>query len=539
MKYADLVVKSDAVFNGKAEADVFKGGVAMINNRIAAVGGDEEINQWIGPKTKVYEFGNALITPGFNDAHFHLPDTSLFHNESYCLDLSGCTSENECVTLVEAFAKKHPENAWIFGTGWNHWAWDKPVMPTRKSLDQLNLDRPICLQAFDLHSAWVNKKALEVAGIDRDTPDPEIGSIWKFDDGEPSGLLSEKDAVMMASTPALNVPEEQLKDSIVQLLQKANQYGITTIGDVYPRAVAKENAYDIFQSLADEGRLSVRILFFPELKEDLTEAKRLKEQYDSEKVRFCGLKQLADGVAEAHTAFMTEPYSDDDSTRGELTISAEILRKQIIHADQEGFSVRVHTIGDGAVRTCLNYFEEAQRLNGKKGLRHALEHIENIQADDIPRLKELGIVASMQPIHCVLNVDGYPVVVGEERVQRAWAIHTIIETGAEYAFSSDAPVADMNPIVGIHAAVTRTTPEGHPAGGFIPKEKISMAKALKGYTAGSAYVENYDHEIGTLEVGKLADMIVLNKNLFEIPNQEILKTKVILTIMDGRIVYEE
>ena len=538
IKKADFVLKSNAVFSSTNE-DVFKGGVAIAGNRIVAVGSDKEINQWIGLETKVFEYGDELIMPGFNDSHFHLPDASLFNNENYCLDLSACHSEEDCVTLVEEFAKKHPENAWIYGMGWNYWMWNNPVMPTRRSLDKINMDKPICLSAFDLHSTWVNKKALEVIGIDRNTPDPEVGSIWKFEDGEPSGLLSEKDACMMATTPALTVPIGQLKASIITLLKKANQFGITTIGDVFPRSVAKENAYDIFQSLDDEGNLSARIMFFPELKKDLTEAKKLKERFTSAKVRFCGLKQLADGVVEAHTAFMVEPYSDDPSTRGEMVIPAELLREEIINADKEGISVRIHTIGDGTVRHCLNCIEEAQKLNGKKGLRHALEHIENIQANDIPRLSELGVVASMQPLHCISNVEGYPVLVGEERVQRSWAIKTIINSGARYSFGTDAPVVDMNPFLSIHAGVTRTTPKGYPEGGFNPKEKISIAEVLKGYTTGAAYVENFDDQLGTLEVGKLADIIVLSKNLFAIPTDEILKTTVKLTILDGKVVHEE
>lgn len=538
MQQADLVLKSKAIFTGKS-AEIFCGGVAIAGNRILAVGQDHEIDSLIGKGTRVYQFKDNLIMPGFNDAHIHLPVASIFNDESFCLDLSGCLSEDECVALVQEFAANHPDNAWIYGRGWNHWLWDQPVMPTRASLEKVVTDRPICLHAWDLHSAWVNNKALKLCGIDRNTPDPDGGTIEKFEDGEPSGLLSEAGAVLLVTTSALKVSEAKFKLAIQDFLRKANKFGVTSVGDVFPRAVAKENAYAVYQALEDEELLTARIHFYSELKSNLNEAKALQQLFTSEKLRFCGLKQLVDGVAEAHTAYLIEPYSDDPATRGALLISGELLKEQIIKADQEGFSVRLHTIGDAAVRFCLDCFYSAQVQNGRKGLRHALEHIENIQADDIPRLSQLGLIASMQPQHFTTNIGGYPVLLGEERVKRAWAIKSMLNAGAKYAFSSDCPVVEMNPIQGIHAAVTRTTEQGYPAGGWNPQERLSLAETLKGYTAGAAYLENFESELGTLEAGKLADIIVLSKNLFAIPEAEILNTKVRLTVMDGCIVYED
>lgn len=538
MSYADLVVKSNAVFTAKTD-EPFQGGVAIIGNRIAAVGSDIEIQGWIGPETKVLEYGDELIMPGFNDSHFHLIETCIYTNPEYCVDLSVCKSEEECAVLVKEYEDTHSQNEWIFGVGWNHWLWDKPMLPNKLSLDKAGINKPVCLQSWDLHSSWINTPAIEAIGINPKTPDPEGSSIGRLENGEPSGFLSEKNATWLAVVPALTLPVDKLKTVIADLLKRANQCGITSIGDVWPRVVYADEGNEILKSMEEEGILTARIFLFPELRDDLGQAKDFRERYTSEKVRFSGLKQLVDGVTEAHTAFFVESYSDSPSERGELCVPADKLEKQIINADKEGFPVRLHTIGDGAVRLSLDCIEKAQKINGKKGLRHALEHIENIQVNDIPRLNELGVVASMQPMHFTSNTEGYPVLIGPERVQRAWAIKTLIDSGAKYAFSSDSPVVDIDPIPGVYSAVTRQNIVVNPEGGFIPKEKISMAETLKGYTAGSAYVENFDDQIGTLEVGKLADLVVLSKNLFQIPDSEILNTKVRLTVMDGRIINKE
>jgi predicted amidohydrolase YtcJ len=289
--------------------------------------------------------------------------------------------------------------------------------------------------------------------------------------------------------------------------------------------------------LADDGTLPARIHFFSELKHDLSDAKEYRNRFCSEKVRFGGLKQFIDGVPENHTGYFLEPYTDDPTTRGFIAIPEDILREMIINADREGFAVRLHAMGDAAVRLGLDCFEAALKSNGSKGMRHALEHVENITAADIPRFQELGVTASMQPRHFTLNIDGHPYLVGEERTNFFYALKSIVNTGAAYAHGSDAPVSELNPIKAIYAGVTRMTETAYPAGGNIPREKVSMYEILKGYTSGSAYVENFEDRIGTLEEGKLADIVVLSKNLFVIPDNEILGTKVRLTMMDGNVVY--
>jgi len=538
MTYANYVLKSNAVFTGLSE-NVISGGVAICKNRIAAVGDESTIDPFVGPDTQIFEFHDELIMPGFNDSHVHLPDASLLYDRSYCVDLSACKSEEECVDLVEAFAAAHPENEWIFGWGWIEWNWDQPIPPTYHSLERIKTDRPICLQACHMHSAWLNKKALEICGITRETPDPKGGKIGRFENGEPNGVLYEAEGVLLATNRAFALPDDRLKASFLGFLRHASGFGITSVGDVFPRAVARENAYDLYQALEDENTLPVRIHFFSELNGDLSDAKEYRNRFCSDKVRFCGLKQFIDGVPENHTGYFLEPYTDNPGTRGFVAIPEDILKEMVVNADREGFAVRLHAMGDAAVRMGMDCFEAALKSNGRKGLRHALEHVENINAADIPRFRKLGVTASMQPRHFTLNIDGHPGLVGEERSKFYYALKSIINSGASYAHGSDAPVSELNPIAGIYAGVTRMRETGEPEGGNNPKEKVSMFEILKGYTSGSAYVENFEDKIGTLEEGKLADIIVLSKNLFEIPVHEILETKVRLTMTDGNIVYSD
>lgn len=535
MQFADIILKSSAIFTGKSE-QVFSGGVAIAGNRIIAVGKDDEIDSLKGIGTEVYQFGDNLILPGFNDSHFHFAYGCALEDDSFCVDLSGCRSEEECAALVQKFAAKWPNNPWIFGRGWNHWAWDKPVMPTRASLDRVVPDRPVCLGSWDLHEAWVNKKALEVCNIDRNTPDPDGGFIVKDEDGKPNGILQEVGATALALKLALNVPD--LKSAVKKFLRKAAKLGITSVGDVAPLGVSNDNVYALYKELEDEGVLTTRISFYPEMESDLNEVRALQQLYSSEKLRIAGLKKIIDGVCESHTGYMVDPYTDDPTTRSHSLVPDELLKAQVINANKEGFAVRLHAIGDAAVRLCLDSFETSQIQNGKNGLRNAIEHIENIQPSDIERFSKLDVIASMQPLHVVSNIDGYPVLVGEERVKRAWAMKTLLKTGAKLAFSTDFPVVDADPIQSIYAAVTRTTTEGYPTGGFVPEEKLSLAETLQGLTYGSAYVENFEKDLGTLEVEKLADIVVLSKNLFDVTASEILDTRVLLTVMDGNVIYE-
>ena len=374
--------------------------------------------------------------------------------------------------------------------------------------------------------------------IDNNTKNPSGGSIGRDEKGELNGLFYDE-AGFLISLRALDPPKEKLKAIFMTFLENAAKLGITSISDLYPRGVGCEDVYQYYKELEDDGSLTLRIHFFPELKEDLREAKEFKNKYFSEKLRFAGLKQIVDGVSSVHTAYLLEPYTDDSTIKGGTVVSEEILKEQIMNADKEGFSVRLHTIGDGAVRFGLDCFEAAQMKNGRQGLRHALEHNENINESEISRFNKLGVIASMQPLHATFDIDGMVKLLGEERCMLAWPMKTLLKADTILAVGTDFPIVDLNPMRGIFAAVTRMTEELYPDGGWQPLEKLTMAGVLRAYTYGSAYSEGREKDLGTLEEGKLADIIVLNKNLFDIPEKDILKTKISLTVMDGKVVYED
>ncbi|HYE69817.1 MAG TPA: amidohydrolase family protein, partial [Anaerovoracaceae bacterium] len=298
--------------------------------------------------------------------------------------------------------------------------------------------------------------------------------------------------------------------------------------------------YEVAAALEQEGELTVRLHLYPSLGLDTNyeKVKSLREKYSSEKLRVSGLKQFVDGVTSTYTAYLLEPYSDNPDTVGFSNYPAELYEKCIVGANKEGFGVRLHCIGDAAVRLALDGFEKSNQQNDNSKLKNTIEHIESIHADDIPRFAQLGVVASMQPIHLILEVNEKVSRIGEERCQYEWPYKTMLENNATLAFGTDFPIAGINPFPNIYAAVTRCDERGE-LFGTNPKERISLAETLKAYTYGSACAINRENELGTLEAGKLADIVVLSKNIFAGSNEEILNTCVKLTVMDGQIVYKE
>jgi predicted amidohydrolase YtcJ len=532
---ADIIYMSSAIFTGE-NINTIDGAIAIKGNRIIAVGDKQLMSEFIDESTEVFDFGDKLIMPGFNDSHVHFMYGAIQNDKDFCVELYDCTSEAECVERVKKFAEEHPDNPWIFGRGWSEADWTDGKEPNRRSLDAVFPDRPVFLSSQDIHSAWVNKKALDMVGFDRNTPDLEDGYIEHFSDGEPSGILREPGVCDIIQKEVLLSAD--LKSSMYSYQEIAVKYGITSIGNVYPYGgIDEDDALYLYKDLENEGLILTRFHLFTELRKDLSAANKYEEMYCSDKVRFAGLKKIIDGVCEAHTGYLLEPYADDPMTRGQLQVKPEALKELVMNADTEGYTVRLHCIGNGAVSIALDCFEEARRVHGK-GCYHAIEHIETCHPDDIPRFGELDVIASMQPIHLTLNIDGYPKLLGEKWMKTAWPIRSLLDTGAHLACSSDFPVVGLNPLEGVYAAITRKTLDGYPEGGFVPQERIQLGEVLRGYTYGSALLENFDEEIGTISIGKLADIVVLDKNLFRATPEEILDTKVLITMINGEVVYK-
>ncbi|MEN1968763.1 amidohydrolase [Lentibacillus sp. N15] len=538
LEQADLVLTSEAIFTGQHDKPI-KGSVAIRDRYIVAVGSVEEVKPFIGSHTKVLDVGEKLIMPGFQDFHLHLFLGSLAQVSVSLLDAK---SEQETAEMVKVFADSRPDDPWVIGFSWYHVFWDEKKLPHRSTLDQFISDRPVFLFNAECHGAWLNSKALEVIGIDRNTPDPPFGGIAKDENGEPTGFLYET-AMGLAEQAFTSIPRERKACILEKFLNQAAKLGITTVSDMLPLPNLELGDLDIYQEFEEKGKLTTRIQFMTALNGDLERPRVLREQYCSDKLMFSGLKQFLDGVPTTYTAYLLEPYSDCPETRGNTLIPIDQVKQWIIDADREDFRIRLHACGDGAVRLGLDSFEAAQKINGVRDSRHTIEHIEVIHPDDLDRFSQLGVIASMQPEHLGVSEkyedNDYLDRLGKEREPFTWPINTLKQRGARMAFGTDFPVVGLDPMMEIYRAVTRVFNDGNPIGGWNPAEKVTLAEALHDYTNGSAYGGFREHELGTLEKGKLADVIVLDRNLFDVPVEEIKDTKVKLTVMDGEIVYQD
>lgn len=535
LKKADIVISSNAVFTGLDNSPE-PATIAIIGNKIAAIGSHDEIVPYIGTNTQVYHYGDQLIMPGFHDFHLHIIPGAL---ELDSINLLDAKSEEEAADMVRQFADTRPEEPWVIGFAWDNGTWENKQLPSRASLDRVLPDRPVILSHVECHYAWVNSKALELMGINRDTENPPFGENAKDENGELTGILYEK-AMDLIIKEAYDFTREKKSELLRKFFERSAEYGITSVNDMYAPSSDILDDFELFIKLEDSGDLTTRIHLTPALTDDLERAKKLRDTYTSDMLQFSGLKFFIDGVITGYTAYMLEPYADRLETKGDSSIPPEEFIKLVVDADREDFRIRVHAIGNGGVRLVLDAYEEAQKLNGVRDSRHTIEHIESIHPADITRFNELGVIASMQPQHLALtDKEVYFSRLGKERDQLTFAVNTLKKAGARLAFGSDFPVTSLNPMLEIYRAVTRVDYSGSPENVWNQEESIPLAEALKAYTYGPAYGTFREHQLGTLEPGKLADVIVLDRNLFEVPAEEILDTKVQLTIVDGKTVFKQ
>ncbi|MDF3001559.1 MAG: Amidohydrolase 3 [Bacillota bacterium] len=543
METADIILKSNAIFTGLGEAP-FPGFVAIKGNKICAVGRESQFEHLSGPEAKCLDYQDHLILPGFVDAHVHYFMGAIAASEHMCSEITYSSSEAECVQMVEAYAKLHPEKKRIIGIGWFPANWGDAPLPTCTSLDRVFPDIPVYLISADVHTFWLNTRALAEAGISGDEI-LESGEIGKFEDGRLNGLLFEPEAFLPAMDQVMDLPKDQMKQLQKDFFRYINSCGVTSVSEMSADRIcdATRNTYRVIREMEAEGELTLRIHIYPALgtEPDYENAVKLRDEFCSEKLRISGLKQFVDGVTSTHTAYLLEPYEDAPDTAGKPIYSKEVLERCTIRANREGFGVRFHAIGDGAVRMALDIFEASNLVNENPGnerkLRNTIEHCETIHPFDLPRFEKLGVVASMQPYHLIQDSGEKLLRMGVERSKTEWPHRSLLTSGAMLAFGTDYPVVDFNPFPSIYAAVTRCDDDGRPSG-VNPEEAITLAAALRAYTYGGAFVYGREEELGTLEEGKLADIAVLSRDLFTIPSEEIKECKVVLTVMDGKIVYD-
>jgi predicted amidohydrolase YtcJ len=521
--------------------------LAIQDGKILAVGSVKDIDRYRGSATRIIDAKGRLVLPGFTDCHVHFLDGSFSLQQ---INLEDAKDLAEVQRRVKAYAEAHPHDAWVLGRGWSYPMFPPSGLPNKKDLDAIVPDRPVYLEGFDGHTWWANSKALEAAHITKDTPDPAGGMIVRDPQtGEPTGAIKEDaaDAIVRRAIPD---PGRDAKLTALRAgLKHANELGIVRVhvmGGVNQGAGDVTDA-ELLTRLLEQGELTVRFYLAYRLDppqvthEQLNQIIEARNRYQDEWIAAGGVKFFLDGVIETHTAAMLAPYSDDPSVSGQLLWDPEQYKHFVAELDRRRIQIFTHAIGDRAIRTALDAYENAAKLNGTKDSRHRIEHIEDASAADIPRFGKVGVIASMQPLHAYPNDDTLNVWarnIGPERAQRGWAWHSIQAAGGVLAFGSDWPVVTLSPWEGLQNAVTRQTTEGEPKGGWIPSERLSIEDAIKGYTINAAFAGHREKTEGSLEPGKLADLIVVSQDVFKVDPAKLSETKVLLTLVGGKVVFK-
>lgn len=508
--------------------------VAIYANRIVAVGSSNEIKRMAGAGTRVIDARGQLMLPGFNDSHVHFLSGGF---QLSSVDLRDANSPEEFAERIRRFAEKLPAGRWITGGDWDHERWADTKLPTRDLIDRYTPKTPVFVSRLDGHMALANSLALKLAGVTRETPDPDGGLVIRDPKtGEPTGVL--KDAAMSFVWKV--VPESSFEEKIAAAraaTEHAAKLGVTSVQDM-----SAGNDVGIYQTLLDRGELKTRIYAVSPLPawERLVRT-GVRAHFGSATLRIGGLKGFSDGSLGSTTAFFYEPYDDAPGMRGlagdEMFPDGAMLDR-VRKADRAGLQIMIHAIGDRANDMILTIFEQVAKENGEHDRRFRIEHAQHLRPEDISRFSRNKVIASMQPYHAIDDGRWAEKRIGRDRAQTTYAFRSLLDAGATLAFGTDWTVAPLDPMLSIYAAVTRRTLDGKNPTGWIAEQKISVEEAVRAYTVGSAYAEFQDRVKGSITPGKLADLVMLSRDIYKIDSKEIEKVKVVLTIVDGRIVYE-
>jgi predicted amidohydrolase YtcJ len=505
--------------------------VAITGNRILAVGSDAELRPLLRPGAPAVDLGGRVVIPGLIDAHVHFGWFSIGIYQKR-VDLDNVPTKAEALARVAQAAAAREPGEWIQGAGWNKNLWPGAEFPTASDLDAIASEHPVALEDKSHHATWVNSRALEVAGISASTPDPSGGQIVRDAQGRPTGMLLETAADLVFR--AIPEPDVELAQAAIRPgIAHAQRLGLTGVHDPGHATVLSA-----LQKLHVQGELGLRALVhIPSVDMEAAVGLGLRSGFGDEHLRIGGVKIFADGALGPQTASMLAPYEGEVDNVGIPTHSHEQLLDLIRRAHEAGLSVAVHAIGDAANRAVLDAIEQSPRPAGSH-LPDRIEHVQILHPDDVPRLSKLGVVASMQPIHATSDMDMAERYWGR-RCELAYAWRSVWENGATLAFGSDCPVETLDPLAGIHAAVTRRRADGSPGPrGWIPAQRLTVEQAVHAYTLGAARASGEADLKGSLAPGKLADLVVLSQDIFRIEPMEILDTRVEMTVFDGRIVYE-
>ncbi len=528
---ADLIITNAKVWTADTERPSAEA-VAVIGDRIVAVGSAPDIDRWRGSATKIIDGGGKLLLPGFNDAHVHFESGG---EQLDSVDLRDAASQEEFRDRIAKRASRFPSE-WMTGGDWDDQHWNPAKLPTRQLIDPVTGKTPVFVSRYDGHMALANSVALKIAGITKATKAPPGGEIVRDANGEPTGIL--KDAAMdlvYAKVPPAS--RERVMRAVRRALAHAARLGVTSVQDMGP----SYSTLSVYQELAEKGELTTRIYVAPLISGWEDQAKLgIRHAFGNSYLRMGATKAFADGSLGSTTAYFFQPYLDAPNTHGLLAedmIPETKMRDRLIGLDAAGMQACVHAIGDQAISMVLDLFQEVVNKNGPKDRRFRIEHAQHMAAKDFERFRTLDVIASVQPYHAIDDGRWAEKRIGPERAKTTYAFRTFLNNNVRLAFGTDWTVAPLDPMQTIYAAVTRETLDGKNPDGWIPEQKLKVDEAVRAYTMGSAYAEFQEKEKGSITPGKLADMILLSDDIFSINPEAIKNVTVEMTMVGGKVVY--
>ena len=529
---ATLIITNAAVYTVDKQHPTAEA-VAIIGDRIVAVGSSAEIDVWHGPETKVIDARRKLVLPGFIDAHVHFIQGGAQLDQ---VQLTDAASPEEFAKRIAAQAKKTPKGEWILGGRWDETKWPKQELPTKELVDGVTGSAPIFVERYDGHEALANSAAMKLAGVDAKTKDVPGGVIVRNASGNPTGIFKDaaEELIYKAIPP---ISHEQRVRVARRALEHAASLGVTSVQHMNPE-FADVAAYS---ELAEKGELTTRIYAVPMETDWRDQAKvGIRHAWGSSSLRLGAVKGYADGSLGSRTAYMFEPFADDPGNRGLLSDEMHppsAMRERLMGADAAGLQIRVHAIGDRAISMMLDIFGDIEKEHGYHDQRFAIEHAQHMAQKDFERFARLHVIASMQPYHAIDDGRWAEKRLGHDRARYSYAWRSFLDHGVTLAFGTDWPVAPLDPLQGLYAAVTRATLDGKNPDGWIPEEKITLPEAVEAYTMGAAFAEFQEKDKGSITPGKLADMVILSDNIFSTKPEAIRNAKVETTIVGGKVLY--
>jgi len=530
---ADLIIQNAHVWTVDAlhpEAEA----VAVLGDRIVAVGSSSQVDAWRGPHTRMVEAAGKRLLPGFNDAHVHFTDGGAQLDN---VELNDVTSAQEFARRIGERAGKTAKGEWLLGGDWDETKWTPAELPTKELIDPATPETPVAVNRYDGHMVLANSLALKLAGISAQTPDPTGGVIVRDQQGNPTGAL--KDAaqdLLFKVVPSFS--HDQRRHAIERALGHAASLGVTSVQHMNPEYAD----IAIYSELLDEGKLTTRIYAAPLIPQVDDQAKiGIRRAFGGPYLRIGAVKAYADGSLGSRTAYFFEPFSDQPSNRGLLSDEMQplsLMRDRMMRADGAGLQLCTHAIGDAGISAILDIYTEIEKTYGSRDRRWRIEHAQHMAGKDFDRFAQLHVIASVQPYHAIDDGRWAERRIGHDRASRTYAFRTFLDHGTRLALGTDWNVAPLDPMLTLYAATTRATLDGKNPQGWFPEQKLTIQEAIEAYTMGSAYAEFQEHEKGSITAGKLADMVLLSDDVLSIDPVKIRDVKVLKTWVGGRLTYD-